>query len=238
MRKSRAEPDGEEHRHDRDVRCREAGRGTALAGERRRSAAAGERQRGRRGNAAARRGHAAGAAHPAQRARGAADRAGARHRQLRARQPLAGRGRRGWGCAAARAPRGPPLMDAPESPAENAGADQPLRSALGGLLGAGLDAVRTRLDLAAVELEIHLLALLRVLVCLIGALACALLALAFVLTTLLEQRDRKSTRLNSSHTVISYAVFCLKKKKTHCSPTPRPRLRNRPRRASSLSSSL
>src|SRR5437588_3608534 len=32
--------------------------------------------------------------------------------------------------------------------------------------------------------------------------------------------DRKSTRLNSSHTVISYAVFCLKKKKknnTHIS---------------------
>src|SRR5258708_16622286 len=33
-------------------------------------------------------------------------------------------------------------------------------------------------------------------------------------------RDRKSTRLNSSHQIISYAVFCLKKKKTpssiHC----------------------
>src|SRR5256885_11001369 len=29
--------------------------------------------------------------------------------------------------------------------------------------------------------------------------------------------DRKSTRLNSSHLVISYAVFCLKKKKTHTS---------------------
>src|SRR5436190_16114856 len=28
-----------------------------------------------------------------------------------------------------------------------------------------------------------------------------------------QGRDRKSTRLNSSHTVISYAVFCLKKKK-------------------------
>src|SRR5260221_2205518 len=28
--------------------------------------------------------------------------------------------------------------------------------------------------------------------------------------------DRKSTRLNSSHTVISYAVFCLKKKKDRC----------------------
>src|SRR5260221_1972991 len=30
-----------------------------------------------------------------------------------------------------------------------------------------------------------------------------------------ESRDRKSTRLNSSHTVISYAVFCLKKKHMH-----------------------
>src|ERR1039457_2104565 len=29
----------------------------------------------------------------------------------------------------------------------------------------------------------------------------------------LESLDRKSTRLNSSHLVISYAVFCLKKKK-------------------------
>src|SRR5205085_7745625 len=29
-----------------------------------------------------------------------------------------------------------------------------------------------------------------------------------------EPRDRKSTRLNSSHSQISYAVFCLKKKKT------------------------
>src|SRR5579875_4145561 len=28
-----------------------------------------------------------------------------------------------------------------------------------------------------------------------------------------READRKSTRLNSSHTVISYAVFCLKKKK-------------------------
>src|SRR5438034_2844437 len=35
--------------------------------------------------------------------------------------------------------------------------------------------------------------------------------------------DRKSTRLNSSHTVISYAVFCLKKKKqdhTYKTETP------------------
>src|SRR5690606_40994566 len=30
--------------------------------------------------------------------------------------------------------------------------------------------------------------------------------------------DRKSTRLNSSHVKISYAVFCLKKKKNKCVP--------------------
>src|SRR5256886_11388004 len=32
---------------------------------------------------------------------------------------------------------------------------------------------------------------------------------------LVTTRDRKSTRLNSSHGQISYAVFCLKKKKQH-----------------------
>src|SRR2546430_3404109 len=40
-------------------------------------------------------------------------------------------------------------------------------------------------------------------------------------------RDRKSTRLNSSHSQISYAVFCLKKKNKsqhHCSPPSCPRL--------------
>src|SRR3954462_6013489 len=31
--------------------------------------------------------------------------------------------------------------------------------------------------------------------------------------TIAVSLDRKSTRLNSSHTIISYAVFCLKKKK-------------------------
>src|ERR1022692_1573934 len=35
------------------------------------------------------------------------------------------------------------------------------------------------------------------------------------------QTDRKSTRLNSSHLVISYAVFCLKKKKQHHRATER-----------------
>src|SRR2546426_5143265 len=36
---------------------------------------------------------------------------------------------------------------------------------------------------------------------------------AAVTTAAVSSRDRKSTRLNSSHLVISYAVFCLKKKK-------------------------
>src|SRR5256885_11475131 len=36
--------------------------------------------------------------------------------------------------------------------------------------------------------------------------------------SLQDRKDRKSTRLNSSHLVISYAVFCLKKKIT-CLPT-------------------
>src|SRR3989442_3099364 len=38
-------------------------------------------------------------------------------------------------------------------------------------------------------------------------------AVAVVRETLPRERDRKSTRLNSSHVRISYAVFCLKKKK-------------------------
>src|SRR5256885_8266534 len=36
-----------------------------------------------------------------------------------------------------------------------------------------------------------------------------------VVARVAPHRDRKSTRLNSSHLVISYAVFCLKKKKKH-----------------------
>src|SRR3712207_6903083 len=41
--------------------------------------------------------------------------------------------------------------------------------------------------------------------------------------------DRKSTRLNSSHANISYAVFCLKKKKNaNCPPRQGPRCEKRP----------
>src|SRR5256886_5704672 len=41
--------------------------------------------------------------------------------------------------------------------------------------------------------------------------------------------DRKSTRLNSSHSQISYAVFCLKKKKAHHSRVPTGHRHPRPR---------
>src|SRR5436305_8082014 len=43
-----------------------------------------------------------------------------------------------------------------------------------------------------------------------------------------QEKDRKSTRLNSSHVRISYAVFCLKKKKRH-DPSSRVRHLESPR---------
>src|SRR2546429_3614648 len=45
--------------------------------------------------------------------------------------------------------------------------------------------------------------------------------------------DRKSTRLNSSHGYISYAVFCLKKKKRNTQRSPAPIHQRTPSRASS-----
>src|SRR5258708_8060814 len=48
---------------------------------------------------------------------------------------------------------------------------------------------------------------------------------AEIFRQLQDRRDRKSTRLNSSHQIISYSVFCLKKKTTqhtglYLSPLP------------------
>src|SRR5207244_12477874 len=43
--------------------------------------------------------------------------------------------------------------------------------------------------------------------------ACSKVHKVVVIATEATVRDRKSTRLNSSHQIISYAVFCLKKKK-------------------------
>src|SRR3954463_16471874 len=49
---------------------------------------------------------------------------------------------------------------------------------------------------------------------------------------MLFRSDRKSTRLNSSHTIISYAVFCLKKKKNDTRPCARGAVPPSPRRRS------
>src|SRR2546430_10404414 len=49
------------------------------------------------------------------------------------------------------------------------------------------------------------------------AAGCDILTLGQYLQPTLRHLDRKSTRLNSSHSQISYAVFCLKKKKIYTS---------------------
>ncbi len=60
-----------------------------------------------------------------------------------------------------------PLPEAAQAPAPR------------GFMAAGIEALRTRLDLAAVELEIQVLVLIRLLAWLFAALTCVLLALAF-----------------------------------------------------------
>src|SRR5258708_8694129 len=46
----------------------------------------------------------------------------------------------------------------------------------------------------------------------VGAMSASLLITSALFLPIVLLRDRKSTRLNSSHQIISYAVFCLKKK--------------------------
>jgi uncharacterized membrane protein YqjE len=74
------------------------------------------------------------------------------------------------------------MMDAP-APLPETTADPP--GALRGLFAALLQALHTRLELAGVELEIHLRALVRSLIWGVGAVACAMLALAFGMLALI-----------------------------------------------------
>jgi uncharacterized membrane protein YqjE len=70
------------------------------------------------------------------------------------------------------------MMDAPAPlPETTTTADPP--GAVRGLLAALLEALHTRLELAGVEVELHLRALLRSLIWAVGAVACAMLGLAF-----------------------------------------------------------
>lgn len=73
--------------------------------------------------------------------------------------------------SAAAAPAGAPSPDPPPPPQ--------------GLLATTLEALRTRLELAAVELEIHLIGLARTLMWAVAAILCALLALAFGVVALI-----------------------------------------------------
>jgi len=101
-------------------------------------------------------------------------------------------------------------MDAPAHvPSDAAAGDAP--RAVRGLLAAFADALRTRLDLAAVELEIHLRTLLRALVWTVGAVVCALLALALGVTALimaLWNTHRLLGLLGGSALFVTLTVLC------------------------------
>src|SRR2546422_3151643 len=81
---------------------------------------------------------------------------------------------------------------------------------------AGLKAVRAQLDQAfdrAVEVMVHALRQrAKIVVVGVGKSGNVGQKIAATLTSTGSTADRKSTRLNSSHGYISYAVFCLKKK--------------------------
>ena len=70
------------------------------------------------------------------------------------------------------------MMDAP-APMPEATPSTDAPGTVRGLIAALLEALHTRLELAGVELEIHLRALLRSLIWAVGAVACAMLGLAF-----------------------------------------------------------
>lgn len=76
------------------------------------------------------------------------------------------------------------MMDAPSQASASAATEEPPPHPLRGLFAAAIDFLRTRLDLAAVEIEMYLLALVRMLVWAFGVLACLLLAFAFAVTAL------------------------------------------------------
>jgi uncharacterized membrane protein YqjE len=74
-------------------------------------------------------------------------------------------------------------MSEDSAPPEATPAERP--PLLQGLMGALLDALRTRLELAGVELEIHLIGLARTLLWAVAAILCTLLALAFGLVAII-----------------------------------------------------
>jgi uncharacterized membrane protein YqjE len=79
-----------------------------------------------------------------------------------------------------------------------------------GFVAAGIEALRTRIDLAAVELEIHALLLIRLLAWVIGAVACVLVAFAFGVTALvvaLWDTHRMLALLGGSGLFVALAIL-------------------------------
>jgi uncharacterized membrane protein YqjE len=100
-------------------------------------------------------------------------------------------------------------MDAPAPPPDTEATQDP-RRALRGLFATILEALQTRLDLAAVELEMHLRALTRMLVCAAAAALCALLGLAFAMTAIvvsLWDTHRMSALISGSVVFVALAVL-------------------------------
>lgn len=75
------------------------------------------------------------------------------------------------------------MMDAPAPLPEAPSTDAP--GTVRGLIATLLEALHTRIELAGVELEIHLRALLRSFIWAVGAVACAMLGLAFAMMALI-----------------------------------------------------
>lgn len=102
------------------------------------------------------------------------------------------------------------MMDAPAPASPRTATDGEPRQPLRGLFAAAVETLRTRLDLAAVEFEIYLLALVRTLVWTIGAIACVMTALAFALTALvvsLWDTHRMLALLGGSGAFVALAVL-------------------------------
>jgi len=100
-------------------------------------------------------------------------------------------------------------MDAPAVEAQseaNAAPPAPLR----GLIALAIETLRTRVDLAATEFEMHLLGLVRMLVWALGAIGCVLMAFAFAVTALvvsLWDTHRMLALLGGSGAFVALAVL-------------------------------
>jgi uncharacterized membrane protein YqjE len=100
----------------------------------------------------------------------------------------------------------PPAEEVGEEPAEPHGP-----GLIRGLLGAIVDSIKTRLDLAAVEAEIYLVYVAQLLLWGFAAVACALLAIVFALTAVVIavwQTHRMAGLVGSMVVLLVLAVIC------------------------------